>query len=153
MSRGSGERFFRRSFLEASRYRACASPAHASHHSKPRPSAVATFFRRAAAEKIFACQGHVKVPPQGISHKKAQKSQKEVFKSLCVSCASLWPFLSVATLTHPCGPDISISAAAVVSHILLALGGVEMMRKRLSGAGAGAAALLFAVGAGLAQQR
>ena len=37
---------------------------------------------------------------RGISHKKAQKSQKEVFKSLCVSCASLWPFLSVATLTQ-----------------------------------------------------
>src|SRR5438876_3276 len=48
MSRGSGGRFFRRSFLEVSRYRACASPARTFHHSNPRPSAVATFLRRSA---------------------------------------------------------------------------------------------------------
>src|SRR6266436_1682325 len=44
----------------------------------------------------------------------AQKSQKEVFGFLCVSCASLWPFLSVATLTHPCEEDTLCERPCVV---------------------------------------
>src|SRR5438093_434063 len=94
MSRGAAEDSFAAPFLEASRCRACASPAHGTAKLGPRPSAVATLFRRSAAAQCDENKVLVRAA-DGISQRRPASLSDHVRRILVVLFADAFDQIGI----------------------------------------------------------